>query len=122
MAVDSLEGRLDLMAGLLSEVVQAQERDTDPAHEDFYLWGWALSDLTMRLQTVVRVLSGQVAHYGDDRILRDDEGDDWAGRLVEVTRYLDLLARELDQAKKTARRYHSAIGHIAVEVDPEATL
>lgn len=117
----STEDEFDRITDLMRAVVTRQHEDRDPAHEDFYVWGWALSELTMRLQDGARVLGRQVAGYGDRRILRDDEGADPAARLVEAGEHLAALVSALDQANRAARLYHSAVGHIAVEVDPEVT-
>jgi hypothetical protein len=99
--------------------VTCQQQDGDPAHEDFYTWGWALSDLTMRLQDAGRVLSRQIAAYGERRVLRDDEeGSDPHARLLEACAHLDEMAAALGSANNSARLYHSAVGHIGVEVNP----
>lgn len=115
----STEDEFDRITDLMRAVLTRQHEDRDPAHEDFYVWGWALSELTMRLQDGARVLGRQVASYGDRRILRDDEGADPAARLVEAGAHLGALVSALDQANRAARLYHSAVGHIAVQVDPE---
>jgi len=115
----STEDEFDRITDLMRAVVSRQHEDRDPAHEDFYVWGWALSELTMRLQDGARVLGRQVAGYGDRRILRDDEGADPDARLVEAGEHLAALVSALDQANRAARLYHSAVGHIAVQVDPE---
>lgn len=114
-----VETALDQVTDKLRAAVTRQQQDRDPAHEDFYTWGWALSDLTMRVQDAGRVLSRQVAQYGDNRVLRDDEDGDPYERLSEARGHLDTMAAALGQANQAARLYHSAIGHIAVEVDPE---
>lgn len=97
-------------------VVTRQQQDRDPSHEDFYAWGWALSDLTVRLQDVGQLLSRQVASYGERRILRDDEGTDPHGRLLEACAHLDEMAAALGAAHNSAGLYFSAISHIGVEV------
>lgn len=115
----STEDEFDRITDLMRAVVTRQNEDRDPAHEDFYVWGWALSELTARLQDGARVLGRQVAGYGDRRILRDDEDEDPAARLVEAGEHLAALVSALDQANRAARLYHSAVGHIGVQVDPE---
>lgn len=120
MTAQSAETQLDQVDTLLADAVRRQQADRDPAHEDFYSWGWALSSLTARVQDAGGVLARQVGAYGDRRILRDDEGGDPAARLAEAGAHLDELRAALGVANEAARRYHSAIGHIAVEVDPEA--
>lgn len=115
----SVEDEFDRITDLMRAVVARQHEDRDPAHEDFYVWGWALSELTMRLQDGARVLGDQVAGYGDRRILRDDEDADPAARLVEAGEHLVALVIALGRANEAARLYHSTIGHIGVQVDPE---
>lgn len=115
----SVEDEFDRITDLMQAAVTRQRENRDPAHEDFYTWGWALSDLTARLQDGARLLGRQVSGYGNRRILRDDEGADPAARLVEAGAHLAALVSALDQANQAARLYHSAVGHIAVEVDPE---
>lgn len=115
-----MDTALGHVCDLLAGTVERQQQDGDPAHEDFYTWGWALSELTQRTQDAGRVLMRQVPRYGDRRVLRDDEGGDPAMRLQEARDHLDQMAAALAQANAAARAYHSAIGHIAVEVDPEA--
>lgn len=116
----TVETTLEQVTDALRAVVSDQQQDSDPAHEDFYVWGWALSELTMRTQDAGRVLGRQVAGYGSRRILRDDEdGHDPAARLREAGEHLQEMVAALDRANRAARAYHSAIGHIGVQVDPE---
>lgn len=79
----SIDSELDQAMELGREVVTRQQQDRDPTHEDFYLWGSALSELTIRLQDAAQTLGRQVAPHGDRRILRDDEGANPATRLAE---------------------------------------
>lgn len=117
---DTVETALDQVTDTLRAVVSRQQQDGDPTHEHFYVWGWALSELTMRTQDAGRVLSRQVSDYGSRRILRDDEdGRDPAARLQEASEHLQEMVAALDRANRAARAYHSAIGHIGVQVDPE---
>lgn len=111
---------LEQVTESLRAVVRQQAADLDPAHEDFYTWGWALSDLTAYTQDAGRVLMRQVAAYGDRRLLRDDDDADPNERLLEARRFLDQMAAALAEANVAARAFHSSIGHIAVAVDPEA--
>jgi hypothetical protein len=117
MTETSIETLGDRMSDTLAEAVRQQQDDDDPAHEDFYTWGWLLSDLTMRLDDAARVLARQVSAYGDRRILRDDEDGVPAERLAEARGHLDELRAVLGTANTAARAYHSSIGHIGVEVD-----
>jgi hypothetical protein len=110
--------QLDQAYEALKTVVAAQAQDPDPAHEDFYAWGWAISGAMNQLSHVCRTLQRQVAHYSDSRILLDDEGLNPAERLTQMRTELDTLARLLDQAYAVADRYHQQASHIGVEVDP----
>lgn len=114
------ETQLDTVTDGLRAAVTRQQQDRDPAHEDFYTWGWALSELTAQTQNIGGVLARQVAGYGSRRVLRDDEGGDPSVRLAEARAHLDEMGAALSAANSAARLYHSSIGHIAVEVDPEA--
>lgn len=105
---------------VVTDAVRRQADDHDPAHEDFYAWGYVLSELTARVQDAARILARQVAAYGDRRILRDDDGADPADRLAEAARLLDHLHTTAGVANSAARLYHSSIGHIGVAVNPEA--
>lgn len=117
--MEETTARLDQLADTFKSAVLAQQRDGDPAHEGFYAWGWALSEATARVEDAGRVLRRQVSAYGDRRILRDDDGADPQERLREAAGHLDAMCSAAAAANEAARRYHSAIGHIAVEVDPE---
>jgi len=109
---------LDELTEMLRALATDQRMEADPAHEDFYAWGWVLGDLTYRLSEVCSTLAQQVERYGDRRILRDDQGGDPADRLVAMRELLSRLAGELRQAEATARAYHNEASHIGVEVDP----
>lgn len=112
--------QLDQAGEALKAVVAAQVQDADPAHEDFYAWGWALSGAMNQLSHACRTLQRQVTHYGDSRILRDDAGLDPAERLTRMGAELDTLTGLLDQAYAVADRYHQEASHLAVAVDPNA--
>lgn len=105
---------------VVTAAVRRQAADHDPAHEDFYAWGYVLSELTARVQDAARILGQQIAHYGDRRILRDDTDADPAARLTEAAQLLENVHAAAGVANQAARLYHSAIGHIGVEVDPGA--
>ncbi|GJF01450.1 hypothetical protein [Pseudonocardia sp. D17] len=115
--IEDLERVLDAVSDQLAAAVRKQTADRDPAHEDFYRWGWAFTELLDRVDDVAAVLIGQVSRYGDRRVLRDDRGLDPADRLVEMQARLTELRSALDAARAHARAYHSASSHIAVEVD-----
>lgn len=116
--MESREEQLDAMTERVRAVITAQREDADPAHEDWYAWGYALSEVTAQLNHLCRVLSAQVLHYGDRRILRDDAGADPHQRLEAMSQHLVTLAGEFNTANATARAFHSEASHIAVEVNP----
>ena len=117
----TMDERLTAVTEQLAGAVRDQHEDRDPAHEDFYTWGWALTELLDRADQVMSVLERQVERYGDRRILRDDEDADPAARLDEITARLAAARTALAPARDRVREYHSAVSHIAVEVDPEVT-
>lgn len=114
-----MQTELDRVTDDLRAVVSQQQRNADPAHEDFYAWGWALSELTAGVQGAGGVLGRQVTAYGNRRVLRDDDGADPYGRLAEACGHLEAMGVALAEANAAARLFHSAIGHVAVAVDPE---
>ena len=116
----SVETLLDQATEALRDAAGKQAKDRDAAHEDFYRWGWALSELTGTVEEVARMLGRQVSAYGDRRVLRDDEGGDPYARLAAARAHLDEAGAALSAANMSVRAYHSAVGHIAVEVDPDA--
>lgn len=101
-------------------VARHQATDRDPSHEDFYDWGWALTELLDRVDAVAEVLERQIPRYDDRRILRDDEGADPHQRLVEMASHLSEVRGPLSLARERIRVYHSAASHIGVAVDPDA--
>lgn len=109
---------LDQVEQALTSAVSAQHYDADPAHEDFYAWGWFLASAMSQLSRASWTLQQQIAHYGDRRILRDDEGMDPAERLARMRVELAALTGLLDQAYTVADRYHQESSHLAVAVDP----
>lgn len=121
MTSPELDKLLEAITDQLRAAEQQQRQDTEPAHEDFYTWGAFLDEATAQLYRVCRALAPQVTRYGDHRILRDDAGADPEQRLATARQQLDTLISTLELANTTARAYHSAIGHIAVEVDPHTT-
>lgn len=114
---DAISTQLDQLLDSFRAVLDRQLLDTDPAHEDFYAWGWALPSLTALVERSGGVLGRQVATYSDRRLLRDDDGADPDDRLSEACGYLDTMSAALTVATTAALSYHSAIGHIAVEID-----
>lgn len=104
----------------VSGVTAAQQQDADPAHEHFYAWGGALDEITRRLAHACRVLDMQIGEYGDNRILRDDDGMKPSERVYRMRVIVRNLGVLLEEANVTARSYHSEASHLAVEVDPDA--
>jgi hypothetical protein len=112
----------DELYDLPDPITAAVRRQRDnPSTDTLYAWGYVLSELTARVEDIARVLAKQVSTYGHRRILRDDEGGNPAARLQEAQASLANVATYAEIANEAARAYHSAIGHIAVEVDPEVT-
>lgn len=116
------EGTLSLIEAAETAVraaVTAQRESTDPAHEEFYAWGGALSDMLRRLEHLCTVLDRQVENYEKRRVLRDDEGINPHVRLTEMRSWLEGIRVDLRGAGTSADRFHNAASHIAVEVDPD---
>lgn len=81
-------------------------------------------DLTVMLGALAEIgehLAGAVEHLGDTRVLRDDADSDPAARLAQARRHLDEVAAACRAAARAASGYHSAVGHIAVEADLDAS-
>lgn len=72
------------------------------------------------LQEIAGHLIYAAEHYGDRYILRDDAGADPQARITEAVAQLQQLRAALAPAIAAGHGYHSAIGHIAVQVDPDA--
>ncbi|MGD9531914.1 hypothetical protein [Pseudonocardia sp.] len=94
------------------------QRAATPDHSDWYAITGELVDTLRCLAAVASVLAQQAEGYGRGRVLRDDAGADPASRLVEAWSLGVQLRAEIDIAERTANRFWSAIGHIAVEVGP----
>src|SRR3712207_947473 len=104
---DALEAAIDRVIDTIRELNRRQREDSDPTHEDFYAWGYGLSEMTAQLEQLVNVLRRQIAGYGDRFILRDDEGADPAERLGDVEASLMSLMQSLTASNRYAREYHS---------------
>ncbi len=112
---------LNTMVEQVRRRVRAQAEDPAPSPADFCAWGLTMTQLIDTLDTLARVLDHQVGHYGDRRILSDDTGADPAQRVLEVQDRLHALWMALRTARSAASAYASTVGHLGVEVDPDAT-
>ncbi len=101
-------------ARLWRHVVAAQRPET-PDHTDFYALACEVVATLRALESLAGVLGRQVADYGQGRMLGDDEGRDPGQRLVESVAHLIELGQLLGRAERSANRFWSAVGHIAVE-------
>ncbi len=85
--------------------------------EDLYTLGGVMDELTRTLAGVMTRCATEVGAYPNTRILRDDSGThDPAARCAEAADHLHELSQHLHAANEAARRYHSATGHIGIEV------
>jgi hypothetical protein len=109
--------RAETAADAWREVVLAQ-RSATPDHADFYSLAGEMAETLRVLDSLVGVLVGQVAGYGNGRAVYDDEGANPAHRLRSAVLALAETRDELAQAERAANRFWSAIGHIGVETDP----
>lgn len=95
------------------------QRSAVPDHSDFYNLTAELVDTLQSLSRLCAVLRIQIYGYGEGRTLRHDvPGHDPAERLLMACGLAGLLQRDLDGAERSAQRFWSEIGHIAVEVAP----
>lgn len=94
------------------------QRSATPDHSDWYAITGELVDTLRCLAAVATVLVEQVDGYGRGRVLRDDASIDPAERLAQAWPLGAQLRFEIDRAERTANRFWSEIGHIAVEVRP----
>ncbi|OLT01439.1 hypothetical protein BJF90_32010 [Pseudonocardia sp. CNS-004] len=89
-----------------------------PDHSDWYAITGEVVDTLRCLSTLAGIFNRQVAAYGRDRVVRDDEpGHDPAERLAIASSWAAQLSHELDRTERTANMFWSEVGHIAVEVD-----
>ncbi|MFF5210500.1 hypothetical protein [Streptosporangium sp. NPDC000396] len=99
---------------LLQAVRERRALDVAELHEA----GWLLAEVTRYTAALAEHLRTEVARLPGRFILRDDTGDDPEARLVEVRERLLRMEKVLEAAGLHASRYHTAMGHIGVEVDP----
>lgn len=98
-------------------VVHAQ-RSAPADHVDFYGLGSEVVETLWCLSSLADLLVIQVATYGRGRTLRDDEvGHDPAERLAIASSWAAQLQQDVDRAGRSANRFWSEVGHIAIE-DP----
>jgi len=92
-----------------------------PNHADLYAITGEIVDTLRSLESLARLTGRQVAGYGDDHVLRDDEpGHDPAERLVEVGHQAEQLANVVATAERIANLLWSEISHIAIEGGDES--
>jgi len=107
-----------------AELIRAVARDarsTAPELEaaDLYALGAVLDELTSTLAHISDQCAAATGNYPDGRILRDDTDTDThdpAARCAEAADHLHQVNRHLAAANEEARRFHTAIGHIGVQV------
>lgn len=92
----------------------AQRADRDPAHEDFYSFGYALSVLPQVLSEFAAIVERQVRAYPTRYAVSDDQGRDPQARITEAARHLHVLTATLARAAHMGSEFHCSIGHIAV--------
>jgi hypothetical protein len=90
----------------------------EPDHGDFYAIAGELVDTLRSLESLARALSRQVSGYGEGRALRDDAGADPAARLAVAVEELESVRVLVSGAERSANRFWSHIGRIAVEDGP----
>jgi len=107
-----------------TELIHAVARDarsTAPELEaaDLYTLGAVLDELTSTLAHIAEHCAAATSNYPDGRILRDDtDTHDPAARCAEAADHLHQVNQHLNAANEESRRFHTAIGHIGVQVQP----
>jgi hypothetical protein len=109
--------RLSAAGDLLSKVTGKGPR---LSHEDMYRAGAALTEITYQLDEIAREIFEDVKAYPSSYVLRDDQGKDPQKRIEEALDQLTEISVSMQQANRRAKLYHSAVGHIGVEVNPDA--
>jgi len=107
-----------------TELIHAVARDarsTAPELEaaDLSTLGAVLDELTSTLAHISDQCAAATGNYPDGRILRDDTDTDThdpTARCAEAADHLHQTSRHLNAANEDARRFHTAIGHIGVQV------
>lgn len=111
--------RLSEAGDLLSTVTGKGPR---LSHEDMYVAGSALTKITYELDEIARAILEDVKLYPSRFVLRDDQGENPRERIEGALGHLAEIASRMGQAHWHAKHFHSAIGHIGVEVNPNAEL
>jgi len=105
-----------------TELIRAVARDArstalELEATDLYTLGAVLDELTSTVAHIAAQCAAATGNYPDGRILRDDtDTHDPAARCAEAAGYLHQVNQHLNAANEEARRFHTAIGHIGVEV------
>ncbi len=111
----------------LIRAVAREARSTAPELEaaDLYTLGAVLDELTSTLAHIAEQCAAATGNYPDGRILRDDTDTDTdtdthdpAARCAEAADHLHQVNQHLHAANEEARRFHTAIGHVGVQVQP----
>lgn len=109
----------NLRAG--GELVHAAAREhIDPDVADLYEAGGAYKETIAALAALAEQTIHEMQRLPERVILRADDGKDPGEHRRAAIVHLAEMRRSLDQAHEAANRYHSAVGHLAVEVDLEA--
>ncbi|MDP9868480.1 MULTISPECIES: hypothetical protein [Streptosporangium] len=101
-------------------LLQAAAEQRELTVAELYEIGWLLSEMTRAAAALADHARTEVAALPSRGILREDTGEDPGTRLAEARDRLTWMIGLLQEADEPARRYHAAIGHLGVEVDPEA--
>lgn len=98
--------------------VARSQRITTPDHGDIYALMSEVAETLRSLSALASILTLQVATYGRERTLRDDEpGHDPAERLAIASSWAAQLQHDLDRAEHSANRFWDEVGHVGLE-DP----
>ena len=112
--VTDLSAATDLIHATAREA-RATAPDLEAA--DLYTLGSTLDELTNALAHITDQCAAATGNYPDGRILRDDtDTHDPAARCAEAADHLHQVNQHLAAANEEARRFHTAIGHVGVQV------
>ncbi len=105
----------------LIDAVARHARITAPQLEvaDLYTLGAVLDELTSTLAHITAQCAAATGNYPDGRILRDDtDSHDPAVRCAEAADHLHQTSQPLAAANEEARWFHTAIGHVGIQMQP----
>jgi hypothetical protein len=109
----------DLRAG--ADLLHAAARNhADQDVADLYAAGGCYGEVIAALVSLAGQNVAEMERLSERVILRADDGQAPETHRRAALVHLAEMQSLLDRAHEAARRYHHAVGHLEVEVDPEA--